>query len=375
MNDSTQFDAARQARRVTEQAVSWYIEHQEPLSERQRVAFLNWLRASPKHVAEYFAVAQMHGDMKAAAMLKQLTATELMEQARRDNPIVMFPHREKAMPEPRHEHTARGTRRLQLLAGAASVAAVALLWLGLTHRRTAEIHPQQAQAEHYAAGNATQSLALADGTLIQLDRQSEIDVRFDDRYRRIEVKRGHALFDVGKDPARPMLVNVGGHVLQDIGTIFEVRRDAGGDTLTVISGRVRVLDAQKSPSKGDELPLPGVAIADLTAGQQIELDASGVSPVHPAQIAQATAWLPAEISFQHETIANVARRFNAYTNTPLQIEGEEIAQKRISGVFHADNPQAFVAYLSTLSNVRIIRDADRIRVRAAHPSETRAARL
>ncbi|RUL69430.1 FecR family protein [Dyella choica] len=375
MNEPTNFDAARQARRITEQAVNWYIEQQEPLSERQRAAFLDWLRASPKHVAEYFAVAQMHGDMKAAASLKQLPAAELVERARRDNPIVMFPHREKAMPEPRHEQAARGTRRLQLLAGAASVAAMALLWAGLTHRHTAEARPQQAQVQHYASGNAAQSLALADGTLIQLDRQSEIDVRFDDHYRRIEVQRGHALFDVGKDSARPMLVNVGGHVLQDIGTIFEVRRDAGGDTLTVISGRVRVLDAQNSSSKGDELPLPGVAIADLTAGQQIELDASGVSPVHPAQIAQATAWLPAEISFQHETIANVARRFNAYTSTPLQIEGEEIAQKRISGVFHADNPQAFVAYLSTLSNVRVIRDADRIRVVAAHPVQTRAAHL
>ena len=84
MNDSTQFDAARQARRITEQAVSWYIEQQEPLSERQRVAFLNWLRASPRHVAEYFAVVQMHGDFKAAAILKTITAEELVERAGRD---------------------------------------------------------------------------------------------------------------------------------------------------------------------------------------------------------------------------------------------------------------------------------------------------
>jgi transmembrane sensor len=82
----------------------------------------------------------------------------------------------------------------------------------------------------------------------------------------------------------------------------------------------------------------------------------------PAQIAQATAWLPDEIRFQHETIGDVARRFNAYTSTPLVIESDRIADKRISGVFHADNPQAFVAYLSTLPNVRVIDAADRIRV-------------
>src|SRR5579859_7889815 len=91
MNDHTPFDAARQARRISEQAVAWYIEQQEPLTERQRAAFLDWLRASPRHVAEYFAVAQMHGDFKAAAMLKTITADELVAQAGRENPVVLFP--------------------------------------------------------------------------------------------------------------------------------------------------------------------------------------------------------------------------------------------------------------------------------------------
>lgn len=375
MNETTQFDAVRQARRITEQAVSWYIEQQQPLSERQRAAFLDWLRASPKHVAEYFAVVRMHGDIKAAAALQTLTSGELVEKARRDNPVVMFPHMEKVMPEDRRPQPAPGRLARYLLAGAASVAAISAGWLGAAHWRAN--HPQAAQiyAKHYEADNAAQSLALADGTLIQLDRHSSIEVHFDRHYRRIDVQRGHALFDVGKDPARPMLVDVGGHILQDIGTIFDVKRDPGSDTLTVISGRVRVLVAQPATAKGDRLPLPGAAIADLTAGQQIELDAGGATPVHPVQIAQATAWLPADISFQHEAIADVARRFNAYTGTPLEIDDEAIADKRISGVFHADNPQAFVAYLSTLPDVRIIHEADRIRVMAKRQADTKAARL
>lgn len=374
MSESTQFDAVRQARRITEQAVGWYIEQQESLSERQRAAFLAWLRASPKHVAEYFAVVRMHGDIKAAASLQKLTAEELVEKARRDNPVVMFPHLEKVLPEERRPQPAAGRFTRYLLAGAASVAAVAMGWLGVTQWRATRIPAGQVYAKHYEAADAVQSLALADGTLIQLDRHSSIDVHFDRRYRRVDVQHGHALFDVGKDPARPMLVDVGGHILQDIDTIFDVRRDASGDTLTVISGRVRVLDAQPA-AKGDGLPLPGAAIADLTAGQQIELDAAGATAVHPAQLAQTTAWLPADISFQHEAIANVARRFNAYTSTPLEIDDDAIARKRISGVFHADNPQAFIAYLSTLPDVRIIHEAHRIRVVAEHRTDTNAAQL
>lgn len=361
MSEPIHFDAARQARRITEQAVAWYIEQQEPLSERQRVAFLSWLRASPKHVAEYFAVAQMHGDLKAATALEKRSAADLVEQARCDNPIVMFPRAAPAMPHERDAQALRDKRAGRWLAAVAGVAAMLVTgWLGMAHWRTSGMPSTQyvTQNEDADAGKV-RSLKLADGTLVQLDRHSAIDVHFDKHYRRIDVIRGHALFDVGKDAARPMLVNVGGHVLQDIGTVFDVKRDASGDTLTVISGRVRVLNGSAASASGTN------ALADLTAGQQIQFGPAGVGLVHPVQLPQATAWLPTEIRFQRETIGDVARRFNAYTSKPLVIDDEAIAGKRISGIFHANNPQAFVAYLSTLPKVRVIEGADRIRVVAS----------
>lgn len=367
MSDSTQFEAARQARRITEQAVSWYIEQQEPLSERQRVAFLNWLRASPRHVAEYFAVAQMHGDFKAAAALKTITAEQLVEHAGRDNPVVMFPLMGPAMRKEPVRHRGRAGR---LVAGMAALAAVAVAWMAVGYWR----HGQLEQS--YAAGAvAVRSVSLPDGTLVQLDHDSAVNVHFDRRLRRIDVVRGNALFDVGKDP-RPLFVDVGGHVLQDIGTVFDVKRDASGDTLTVISGRVRVLNATGASLKDlDTSQLDGIAVADLTAGQQISLGATRVGLKQPAQIARATAWLPSEIRFQHESIGTVARRFNAYTSKPLVIENEAIAQERISGIFHADNPQAFAAYLATLPDVRVIDERDRVRVVAASASVTKGDRL
>lgn len=371
MNDPTQFDAARQARRITEQAVAWYIEQQEPLSERQRLAFLNWLRASPRHVAEYFAVAQMHGDFKNAAALKTVTAEQLVEQAGRDNPVVMFPLMGPAM---RREPTKRRSRARMMAMGAAGMAAaIVLAWLGVANWRAVSGHVEQ---RYTADATTLRPVALPDGTLVQLDRNSVIDVHFDRRIRRIDVVRGNALFDVGKDAARPMFVNVGGHVLQDVGTVFDVKREDGGDTLTVISGRVRVLNTTGASLKGlDMAQLDRIAVADLGAGQQISLGATRVGTKQPAQIAKATAWLPAEIRFQHETIGNVARRFNAYTTKPLVIENGAIADERISGIFHADNPQAFAAYLATLPDVRVVDEHDRVRIVASNETATKASRL
>lgn len=371
MNNSTQFDAARQARRITEQAVSWYIEQQEPLTERQRVAFLGWLRASPRHVAEYFAVVQMHGDFKAAAALKTLTVEQLVDQAGRDNPVVMFPMVGSAIRKEHVPQPGRARRVAMRVAGLA--AAVVMAWLGVGYWRDANGLVERSFKGDVAAVRA---VTLPDGTLVQLDKNSVIDVHFDGHFRRIEVIKGNALFDVGKDAHRPMLVNVGGHVLQDIGTVFDVKRDANGDTLTVISGRVRVLNAADESKQGGLAALLNAdPVADLTTGQQISLGIAGVSTKQPVQVAKVTAWLPSEIRFQHETIGNVARRFNAYTSKPLVIENGSIADERISGIFHADNPQAFAAYLATLPDVRVVEERDRVRIVASNQTDTKAGRL
>jgi ferric-dicitrate binding protein FerR (iron transport regulator) len=149
--------------------------------------------------------------------------------------------------------------------------------------------------------------------------------------------------------------------------VFDVQRDTHGDTLTVISGRVRVWNASqawlgKMKSFIGSSPISGNAVADLTAGERIQLSASSIGAIQPATIAQTTAWLPDEIRFQHETVGNVARRFNAYTTTPLVIEDAHIAGLRISGVFHPDNPEGFVAYLASLPGVRVMRGDDRVRI-------------
>jgi transmembrane sensor len=365
MSKRPNFEARRHARRITEQAAAWYLEQQHEPSERQRTAFLLWLRASPSHVAEYLAIAQMHGDMKAAASIETLSMAELANRVKSESPVVAFPRSEQA---PRELPAAQEVRRHRaVFRFAAAAAAIVLMVAGGMHWRNA----RSAFNQRYAAdATAVRDVELPDGSLVQLAQNSVIDVQFDNHLRHISVVSGNALFDVGKDPHRPMLVSVGGHVLQDIGTVFDVRHDAEGDTLTVISGRVRVWNTPKAwlarmQDFAGEPPVGNHAVADLTAGQEIDFHVASASAVHPAVIAKTTAWLPTEIRFQHETVSDVARRFNAYTSTPLVIEDARVAGLHISGVFHADNPEAFIAYLSSLPGVQVVRGDDRVRVLAA----------
>lgn len=113
-------------------------------------------------------------------------------------------------------------------------------------------------------------------------------------------------------------------------------------------------------------PSPEV-LADLHGGERAQVNARGeVAAVHThADLAEATAWLPDGATLHDLPLAEVARRFNAYTSTPLAIEDPALAARRVSGVFHLRDPEAFLAYLGSLPGARIEREPDRIRVLAS----------
>ena len=358
-------------RRVTDQAASWYLDQREGLSASDQQAFLRWLKQSPMHVGEYLAIARLHGDLRAAVAMETMDNAELRTLAASEPAVVALrgPRETPFVPAARRPRNVAPRRhRSRLWLAAAGIAALAL-FVG----SALLFAPGQPQGDIYTSTTREgRSLNLPDGSLIQLGRDSAIAVNFDSRSRHIELLRGSALFDVGKDPARPLQVRMGASLLRDIGTVFAVRRSDTGGEITVVSGRVDVL----SPSHPwlDALSrrlgrssTPNNVMADLGGGEQAVLAADGalVTSNKHADIEQATAWLPADIEFRNSVVGDVARRFNAYTTTPLQVDDPRIAGLRISGRFHAHDVDAFVAYLASLPGVQVKRDGERVQVTAA----------
>ena len=336
----------RLLRRIAEQAAEWYLDQREGLDAAQRRRFLAWLRQSPLHVAEYLGMARLHGDLGAAAALEAMDAEALAALAASERAVVplrpLLP-RAPSTPTPRRH----GVPWWQQAVAAAMVALLG----GAAFLR--EAAPPM---DLYTAAAEVRQLAFDDGTLVQLDRASALAVRYDDAQRRFELLRGGALFDVGKDPARPLRVGVGAQVLEDVGTVFDAHRSASGVSVAVVSGEVRVWPGAPSAAQAE-------ALADLHAGQYAEVaDGRLAALERQADLPRRTAWLPADIHFEHSTVAEVARRFDAYGGKPLCIDDPALAATRISGRFHARDPEAFVAYLGTLPGVHVQRGADGIRV-------------
>lgn len=333
----------RLLRRIAEQAAEWYLDQREGLDATQRLRFLDWLRQSPLHVSEYIGMARLHGDLGAAATLDALDTAALVELAATERAVVplrpLLPRAPAATPVRR-----AGTPWWQQ-----AVAAVAVALLGAA----AFLRDTPAPMDIYTATAEVRELAFDDGTLVQLDRSSTMAVRYDRTQRRFELLHGGALFDVGRDPQRPLRVAVGDQLLEDVGTVFDAHRSADGASVAVISGEVRIWPQQ-----------PGAqALADLRAGQYAEVaDGRLTALERQADLTRHTAWLPADIHFEHSSVAEVARRFGAYGGKPLRIDDPALAATRISGRFHARDPEAFVAYLGTLPGVRVQRGADAIRI-------------
>jgi transmembrane sensor len=365
-----QRQAVDRQRRIAEQAASWYLDQREGLDASGQARFLAWLRHSPAHLTEYLAIARLHGDLAAAAALDPLDGEQLVELAASKSPVVPLRLSAQAAPSPLPAQPRHWSHRLIPAAAAAMV----LLLGGAAFLRP----PEQIWSAYCASADALRNVALSDGSLLQLDRDSIVAVRFEAQRRRIDVLRGGALFDVAHDPARPLFVQLGANVLQDIGTVFDAHQDDSGGRITVISGEVQVRK-KKVPtwlSPLDSLTT-GQTIADLGAGQQARMRQDGSLDVldRQADLALNTAWLPADIHFERASVGDVARRFNAYSARPLLIDDHRIAATRISGRFHARDMEAFIAYLSTLPGVHVVRGAHDIRVLGETASANKPRRL
>jgi len=395
--------------RLTEEAATWYLDMQDAPDARTEAQFMAWLRRSPQHVAEYMAMAQMHGDLRAATAAEQMPLEELREFAAgessvvalrggvgREQPSPMNRLPQEAADAPRRSRFSGDAlcrsrfsgdalcgsrfsgdalprqRRAAALPWAAAAAAVLLVCGALTLAWPSPAEP----GIRYAAGIDVREVTLEDDTVVQLSPQSAMVVRFDTDARHIELLDGSASFDIGKDPARPMKVTVGRQQIDDIGTVFDVQRSDDAAQVTVVSGQVSVWNLPspwlaRARARLTGTPAPRDRIVDIHGGETARVDVDGHLSEHgQANVAVATQWLPDDIRFHDTTVAEVARRFNAYSTQPLVVDDPELARKRISGVFHARDPEAFIAYIDSLPHVRVERTSSRIRFSTA-PAKTR----
>jgi len=191
------------------------------------------------------------------------------------------------------------------------------------------------QGQHYATGKGEMlRIALDDGSIVNLNTASGIDVQFTAEQRTIYLRGGEALFDVAKDAARPFVVVVGDARVRAVGTAFTVRHEARRPIDVIVSeGVVEVSEPRAAPVRVAQ----GMrAMVDLRAATPIETAA-----IAPETIEQELYWREGKIAFRDTTLASAAAQFARYNDERIVIADPALAQETITGLFVANDPRGF----------------------------------
>ncbi|MGH8134534.1 MAG: FecR family protein, partial [Steroidobacteraceae bacterium] len=152
--------------------------------------------------------------------------------------------------------------------------------------------------QHYATGHGDQqTLRLGDNSVLRLNTDTAVTVRYVRGERLVEIDRGQAFFVVTHDPRRRFRVVAGTTDIVAVGTQFDVYRQRDSTVVTVVEGQVIV------ESEGTSDPRLRV-----NAGEQVRI-IHGILPAlaTPVDVQRSTAWLHHQIAFDHEPLATVAR--------------------------------------------------------------------
>ncbi|MBM1190795.1 FecR domain-containing protein [Pseudomonas weihenstephanensis] len=190
-------------------------------------------------------------------------------------------------------------------------------------------------ADQRTATGEQRVLRLADGTLINLNTHSAVDVRFDDKTRLIVLHEGEIMVQTGHNDARPFIVQTRDGSLRALGTRFLVKREDDGTRLSVLQSRV----AARPQSSVDETL--------YNEGQQVLMHRDGLGQMFAVNPA-ADAWTHGMLVLDNARLADMVRELNRYKRGHLGVD-DDVADLRITGSFPLNNIElALNALLPTL---------------------------
>jgi len=184
------------------------------------------------------------------------------------------------------------------------------------------------------------TVRLADGSELHLNTDTELEVDFSPRLRRVTLVKGQAFFRVAPDKSRPFAVEAAGRTITALGTEFDVKVSGDQLQVTLVEGRVAV---SRDGSAAEPLrPEPQV----LTPGQQLIVSAWQDVQVMPTSVERITSWRNGRLVFEDERLGEVIAEMNRYSNRRLVLGDPALADLRISGVFRTGSVSNFAAALS-----------------------------
>lgn len=196
-----------------------------------------------------------------------------------------------------------------------------------------------------------QSVTLSDGTRVELNAHTRLEVAMNSTERRVRLDAGEAFFSVQKDSSRPFIIETPAGSVRVTGTTFNVR------TETPLSLEVTVLEG--SVQVQTEAPAPVSPPILLEAGNQLSRTASGVfvTTLPPRALEDSLAWRQGQIVFNDVPLREALTRLSKYHGRPMTVS-DSAANLRVGGRYSLDDPKGFFTSLEKFFPVHVENNAD-----------------
>lgn len=347
---------------MAEEAGAWDARLRAPdCTDEDRARFAAWRDSNPAH-------------QQAFERLQSIVATLRSERGRADLRAL----RDEALRVAGHRR-----RRVWFAGTAAAVVAVVscvIAWnnaeQGWLSQHIATFVTRLSGAQSYSTGIGQRStFMLADGSSIELNARSRVQVRFSDVRRDVELVEGQALFNVAKDSRRPFIVQAGDRQVLAVGTKFDVRLDATSVQVTLIEGKVRI--EERAAENGAPLANEAAQIV-LTPGKQLvarlnttdrpaevprpvetATEVGSVDVVRDIDVTKITAWREGRIYFDDLSLEQAVTEMNRHSTMRIRIDSAALAGLRVNGMFKAGEQESFVSALQEYFPITAHRRGDR----------------
>ena len=296
-------------RKTLEAAASWYVELRCDADEATRAAHQRWLLSDPRHVQAWERLARLQGKL---AQVAPGIARPTLSSARAKRREVL-----KVL-------------SVLLMAGAAG---------GMVLR---DGGVARLMADLRTGVGERRSLRLDDGSQLQLNTGTAVDVRYSGQWRSLELLRGEILVQTAADAlSRPFVVHTGQGSIRALGTRFTVRCDSDTTRVCVLEHAVEVRPAQAAIT------------VRVDAGQQLAFHADQPGAVMPAAT-MADAWSRQMLIVDNWRLADVVSELQRYRPGYLGCD-DAVGELRLSGAFHLGDIDIVLENLTTTLPVRIRR--------------------
>lgn len=217
---------------------------------------------------------------------------------------------------------------------------------------------------------------LDDGSSIQLNTNSKVEVRYSAKARDLRLVRGEAYFDVAPNKQRPFSVYAHQDVVRAVGTAFVVRLTGDRVEVTVTKGKVEVAAVAKpvaSAPLARVSAMPRQILTTVSAAKgatELAVVERATLVEHldlaPPEATRKLAWRQGMLVFNGESLPSVVQDVSRYTDVKIEITDPALKDLKVGGYFKVGEVDSMLEALETSFGVHVERvDSKHVRLSAS----------